>query len=128
MQRLVRIYTCLNVNFLEISCRGSYDNSCAETCRFPTITTVTVVKSTCHSHTPELCQICRPNHELNHRLHDRAINCSVTDGLCAQCHHKNLSQCMRFPTMWHFDKCRLGRASAASLLSLETPNGVQSND
>ena len=26
----------------------------------------------------------------------------------------NLSQCMRFPTMWHFDKCRLGRASAAS--------------
>ena len=27
---------------------------------------------------------------------------------------KYLSQCMRFPTMWHFDMCRLGRASAAS--------------
>ena len=26
----------------------------------------------------------------------------------------NLSQCMRFPTMWHFDKCRLGPASATS--------------
>ena len=25
-----------------------------------------------------------------------------------------LSQCMRFPTMWHFDTCRLGQASAAS--------------
>ena len=25
-----------------------------------------------------------------------------------------LSQCMRFPTMWYFDECRLGRASAAS--------------
>ena len=26
----------------------------------------------------------------------------------------DISQCMRFPTMWHFDMCRLGRASAAS--------------
>ena len=26
----------------------------------------------------------------------------------------NMSQCMKFPTMWHFDMCRLGRASAAS--------------
>ena len=26
----------------------------------------------------------------------------------------NLNQCMRFPTMWQFDMCRLGRASAAS--------------
>ena len=26
----------------------------------------------------------------------------------------NMSQCMRFPTMWHFDMFRLGRASAAS--------------
>ena len=26
-----------------------------------------------------------------------------------------MSQCMRFPTMWHFDMCRLRRASAASL-------------
>ena len=25
-----------------------------------------------------------------------------------------MSQCMRFPTMWHFDMCRLGQASAAS--------------
>ena len=25
-----------------------------------------------------------------------------------------MSQCMRFPTMWHFGMCRLGRASAAS--------------
>ena len=29
--------------------------------------------------------------------------------------HQNLSHDMWFPTMWHFDKCRLGRASAASL-------------
>ena len=27
-------------------------------------------------------------------------------------HHE--SQCMRFPTIRHFDKCRLGRASKAS--------------
>ena len=27
---------------------------------------------------------------------------------------KHLSQCMRFPTMCHFDKCRLRRACAAS--------------
>ena len=27
--------------------------------------------------------------------------------------------------MMHFDMCGLGRASAASFLSLETPNGVQ---
>ena len=33
----------------------------------------------------------------------------------------NMSHCMRFPTLCHFDMCRLGRAS-----SLETPNGVQS--
>ena len=26
----------------------------------------------------------------------------------------NLSQYMRFPTIWHFDMCRLERASAAS--------------
>ena len=26
----------------------------------------------------------------------------------------NMSWCMRFPTMWHFNMCRLGRASAAS--------------
>ena len=26
--------------------------------------------------------------------------------------------------MWHFDMRRLGRASAATFLSLETPNGV----
>ena len=26
----------------------------------------------------------------------------------------NMSQCMRFPTMWHFDMCRLGKASTAS--------------
>ena len=25
-----------------------------------------------------------------------------------------LSQCMRFPSMWHFDKCRLGQGYAAS--------------
>ena len=30
------------------------------------------------------------------------------------CIENKMSQCMRFPTMWHFDKCRLGRASAAS--------------
>ena len=29
--------------------------------------------------------------------------------------HLQLSQCMDFPTMWQFDKCRLGRASAVSL-------------
>ena len=23
-------------------------------------------------------------------------------------HILNMSQCMRFPTMWHFDMCRLG--------------------
>ena len=37
-----------------------------------------------------------------------------------------MSRGMRFPTMWHFDKCRLRRACAVSFLSLETPNGVQS--
>ena len=45
-------------------------------------------KSTCHDKTPELCWICSPNHELNHQLLCRAINCNVTDGLCARCHHK----------------------------------------
>ena len=29
-------------------------------------------------------------------------------------HIFKLSQCMRFPTIWHFDMCRLRRASAAS--------------
>ena len=28
------------------------------------------------------------SHELNHQLLGRAINCNVTDGLCARCHHK----------------------------------------
>ena len=28
--------------------------------------------------------------------------------------HTNMSQCMRFPTMWNFDMCRLGQASVAS--------------
>ena len=28
--------------------------------------------------------------------------------------HLHLDQNMRFPTMWHFDMCRLGRASDAS--------------
>ena len=37
------------------------------------------------------------------------------------CFHICMSQCMRFKTMWHFGMCRLGL-----LLSLETPNGVQS--
>ena len=36
----------------------------------------------------------------------------------------DLSCGMRFPTIRHFDKCRVGRASAV-LLSLETLNGVQ---
>ena len=35
-----------------------------------------------------------------------------------------MSQCMRFPTMWHFDMFRLRWASAASL---DTPNVVQSD-
>ena len=30
-----------------------------------------------------------------------------------------LIMCMRFPTMWYFDMCRLGRASAASFLPLK---------
>ena len=37
-----------------------------------------------------------------------------------------MSQCMRFPTMWHFDMCRLRCGLCGLLLSLETPNGVQS--
>ena len=39
--------------------------------------------------------------------------------------HSNMSRDMRFPTMWHFDKCILRRACAASFLSLETPNNVR---
>ena len=65
-----------------------YDNSCAKTCRFHSILAVTLEKSTCHGKTPELCWICSPNHELNHQLLGRAINCNVTGGLCARCHHK----------------------------------------
>ena len=38
----------------------------------------------------------------------------------------HLNRDMRFPTIWHFDKYRLGRACVASFLSLETPKGVQS--
>ena len=49
---------------------------------------VTLEKSTCHGKTSELCWICSPNHELNHQLLGRAINCNVTGGLCARCHHK----------------------------------------
>ena len=45
-------------------------------------------KSTCHVQTPELCRICKPNHELNYQLLGRAINCNDTDGLWAHCHHK----------------------------------------
>ena len=32
--------------------------------------------------------LCSPNHELNHQLLGRAINCNVTGGLCARCHYK----------------------------------------
>ena len=48
---------------------------------------VTLEKSTCHGQTPQHCQICRPN-KLNQQLRGRTINCNVTDGLCARCHHK----------------------------------------
>ena len=39
-----------------------------------------------------------------------------------------MSRGLRFPTMWHFDMCRLRRLTSlgSHLLSLETPNGVQS--
>ena len=40
------------------------------------------LKSTCQ--TPQLCWICRSNHELKRR----AINCNVSDGLCALDHQK----------------------------------------
>ena len=59
-----------------------------KTCRFHSILAVTLEKSTCHGKTQELCWICSPNHELNHQLLGRAINCNVTGGLCARCHHK----------------------------------------
>ena len=45
-------------------------------------------KRPCPGKTPELCWICSPNHELNHQLLDRAINCNVTGGLCARCHQQ----------------------------------------
>ena len=35
----------------------------------------------CHGQTPELYQICQPNHGLNQKLRDRAINCNVSDGM-----------------------------------------------
>ena len=65
-----------------------YDNSCAYTCRLHSILAVTLEKSTGHGETPELCWICSPNHELNHQLLGRAINCNVTGGQCARCHHQ----------------------------------------
>ena len=38
-----------------------------------------------------------------------------------------MSHGMKFPTIWHFDKCRPRRTCAASYkLSLEIPNGVRS--
>ena len=37
-----------------------------------------------------------------------------TDGVGLQFLINDMSQCMSFPTMWYFDMCRLGRASAAS--------------
>ena len=37
----------------------------------------------------------------------------------------NMSRDMRFP-MGHVDKCRLGRACAASFLNLKTLDGVRS--
>ena len=39
---------------------------------------------------------------------------------------KHMSHDMCFPTIWHFDKCRLKTSQYSLLLSLETPNGVQS--
>ena len=39
---------------------------------------------------------------------------------------KQLSRDMLISTMWHFDKCRLRRASAAHFLCLVTPNDVLS--
>ena len=34
---------------------------------------------------------------------------------CYSLVQNEMSQCMRFPTMWHFDMCRLGWTSAVSL-------------
>ena len=45
-------------------------------------------KKTCQGQTPELRQICRPDHELNHQLRGRVTNSNVADGLCAQRHYK----------------------------------------
>ena len=53
-------------------------------------------KSTCHGKTPELCWICSPNHELNHQLLGRAINCNVTGSLCAGCHHNLINAIFKY--------------------------------
>ena len=45
-----------------------------------------------------------------------AVAAAAASSTC-RCKNRSLSlmsQCMRFPTMWYFDMCRLGRASAAS--------------
>ena len=64
------------------------------------------------------CHTNRPTHGIVRKRHG-----TLTAALTAI---TQLSQCMRFPTLWHFDMCRLGQASAAFFLSLETPNGAQS--
>ena len=36
----------------------------------------------------ELCRICWLNHETNHHLRDKIINCNDFEVICARCHHK----------------------------------------
>ena len=43
-----------------------------------------------------------------------AIKMLIITFTCESPVHDPMSQCMRCPTMWHFDKCRLRRACAAS--------------
>ena len=50
---------------------------------------------------------------LKSTLSDIFVDVSVVIGF-AEIDKNDMSRCMRFPTMWHFDMCRLGRASAAS--------------
>ena len=50
--------------------------------------TVALEKRPLQNQCPELCAVCRLNHEINHHLHDRTINCDVTVVLRALCHHK----------------------------------------
>ena len=60
------------------------------------------------------CHCCKYSPLLKQLKGYTKISCSSSTTNIGVKLHLYLSRDMRFPTIWHFDKCRLGRASAAS--------------